>query len=112
MRDGIAMGTREGLSPKLRLNVTGTHVLNLSTDRFKNMAEDIWNETPFGSPPGPWSSRRVFEAGLGVAVTMLRIAADHERLAERVEQRRWGASNCKESKQQPLMNGGTVMSRN
>jgi hypothetical protein len=25
MRDGIAMGTREGLSPKLGLNVIGTH---------------------------------------------------------------------------------------
>ena len=31
MRDGIVMGTREGLSPKLRLNAIGTHVLNPST---------------------------------------------------------------------------------
>jgi hypothetical protein len=40
---------------------------------------------------------------------MLRIAADHEPV-ETSGTETFGASNSKEGKQQPLMNGGTVMS--
>ena len=35
MREGMAMGTRERLGSKLRLNAIGTHVLNPSTYPFQ-----------------------------------------------------------------------------